>query len=35
MHAVYGKTAVRIIGVVWDKNMPGDKNLVGMAPGLG
>ena len=34
MHAVYGKTAMRMIGVIWNKNMSGDKNLAMMGPWL-
>lgn len=34
MHAVYGKTAMRMIGVIWDTKVSGEKNLAEMPPWL-
>lgn len=33
-HLVYGKTAMRIIGTIWDANLPGSKNLGALPPWL-
>ena len=34
MHAVFGKTAMRMIGTIWDAKVSGEKNLAMMKPWL-
>ncbi|THC88597.1 hypothetical protein EYZ11_011962 [Aspergillus tanneri] len=33
-HLVYGKTAMQIIGTIWDASLPGKKNLGALHPWL-